>query len=60
MKKTKNPLNLKRPHRVMIRFNTTELKNFHHRVANTGLSQAEYGRRKCLDVPIAEIRTSQS
>ncbi len=57
-KKTKGQY-LKRPNRFMLRFNDSELREFKSRAKRSGLSQVEYGRRKILDVPIADIAPAQ-
>jgi hypothetical protein len=50
---------LQRPIRgVVVRFNSSELRDFLRRVKNTGLSRAEYGRRKVLDIPLVDIDES--
>ncbi len=46
---------LNRPIRVMLRFNKKEVRQVNERVKCSGLSRTEYGRRKILDIPIAEI-----
>jgi hypothetical protein len=54
-RKTKAPF-LKRPRRFMLRFNDGELRQFKSGAKRAGLSLVEYGRRKILDTPIAEIK----
>ncbi len=53
-KRQKNQF-LKRPRRFMLRFNASELRDYRDRAKRCGLSQVEYGRRKILDIPVAEI-----
>ncbi len=50
---------LKRPKRFMLRFNDAELRAFRASAKRAGLSQVEFGRRKILDIPIAEIAQPQ-
>lgn len=45
---------LKRPIRVMLRFDKREMREVDERVKRSRLSRAEYGRRKMLDIPIAD------
>ncbi len=53
-KKTKRQF-LKRPLRFMLRFSDKELREFRMSAKRSGLSQVEFGRRKILDIPMAEI-----
>ncbi len=52
-KKAKNQF-LKRPLRFMLRFDKAELREYKARAKRAGMSMVEYGRRKILDIPIAE------
>lgn len=54
MKKKKKDQFLKRPIRAMMRFDKKELREIDARAKRAGLSRVEYGRRKMLDLPIAE------
>lgn len=54
MNKKRKDQFLKRPIRAMMRFDKKELREVDARAKRAGLSRVEYGRRKMLDLPIAE------
>jgi hypothetical protein len=55
MSKKRKAQFLKRPIRTIFRFNKKELREVEQRAKRAGLSRVEYGRRKMLDLPIADI-----
>lgn len=59
MKAKKKKQFLKRPLRFMLRLNKKEMSSFRSQAKAARLSQVEYGRRKILGIPIAEVDAAQ-